>query len=49
MKGKGGGMRVQPVGACYAFARPERAKALADFAILDAALHGKQGLRRVIA
>jgi hypothetical protein len=49
MKGKGAGMRVQPVGACCGFARLERAKALTDFAILDAALHGEQGLRRVIA
>jgi len=42
-------MRVQPIGARCGFARFERAEALADFAALDVALHGEQGLRRVIA
>ena len=42
-------MRVQPVGAAGGLARLQRAKALADFAVLDAALHRQQGLRRVIA
>ena len=42
-------MRVQPIGTRCGFARLEGAKALADFAVLDAALHGEQGLGRVIA
>jgi len=49
VKGKGAGMRVQPIGARCGFARFERAEALADFAALDVRLHGEQGLRRVIA
>ena len=42
-------MGVQPVGVAGGLARPQRAKALADFAVLDAALHREQGLRRVVA
>jgi len=37
-------MGVQPVGICGTRARLERAKALADFAVFDAALHGEQRL-----
>ena len=49
VKGKGAGMGVQPVGICGSRARLEGAKAFADFAIFDAALHGEQRLRRVLA
>src|SRR5712671_7242205 len=49
MKGKGAGMGMQRIGARSCFARLEGAKSLADFAVLDAALHRKQGLRRMVA
>ena len=42
-------MGVQPIGIRRRLPRLEGAEAFADFAILDAALHRKQGLRRVLA
>ena len=41
-------MRVQPIGIRRGLPRLEGAKAFADLAIFDAALHRKQGLRRVL-
>ena len=49
MEGKGAGMGVQPVGICGNRARLEGTKAFADFAVFDAALHGEQRLRRMLA
>ena len=42
-------IRVQPIGPRHQFLWLQRAKPLADIAILDAALHGEQCLWRVIA